>query len=127
MGGMVGKAFAVLRIGGVQIDAMADTVCGAIRCSGYHHSTIGMADNDRVVEVFRVQQLHDVIDLEIEVDLGAHVLGILAHAGQGWRIDGMPFRLQPPCDWLVTPATMTSAVNEYEYRHACSPVAFVIN
>ena len=66
--GDVDERLAVHRVGGVEVDDLADPVGGAVGDTGDHHAAVAVADEDHVVQVLVEQQVHDVVDVGVEVD-----------------------------------------------------------
>ena len=98
---------------------MADPVGGPIGHPGDDHAAVAVPDEDHVAQILVVQHGDDVVDVQVEVDVGAQQVRPFTQAGQGRRVHLVPRRPQEPGDPLVAPAAVPTAVHQDVRRHLC--------
>jgi len=69
---------------GIEVDDVLDVVRHTVGHAGYHHATIGMADQDDVAEFLCREEVGDVQHVRADGDLLRQEVGTLTEAGQGW-------------------------------------------
>ena len=77
-----------------------------------------MADQHDIMEVFKDDQVGDVVDKGLERDMGAVEMVPLAKAGEGRRMDLVAVRAKQARDLPPNPAALPAAMDENENRHA---------
>src|ERR1039458_595873 len=79
--------FAVVGHKGVEIDHVFDAVGHAVGHAGDDHPAVAVADEHDVVQVFPHDDIDDVLDVRVEVNVGAGEMGPLALPRQRGAID----------------------------------------
>lgn len=108
------QRFPILRYERIKIDQRFDAVCHPVGQSSYHHTAIGMADENDVAEFLGLDAAGDVANVGFEGDVFSGVMGAIADARMGRCENLVPHLAQHGRGVTVTPAAVPSAVNENE-------------
>jgi hypothetical protein len=81
-----------LRHESIQIDDMGDRFRQLIGNAGYDHSAGAITDQDNVTQVFELQEVDDICDMNVKSDFRAREMRAFAEPGEGRSVNIIPAR-----------------------------------
>ena len=78
------------------------------------NSAVAVGDQDRILDILELENLYEILDVRAQTDFGAQKVSALAESGQGRRIDVVTSVTEKRGHPAPAPATVASAVEEYE-------------
>ena len=96
---------------------MTDALGNPVDDAGDHHAAVAVAGEHHVVQILEQDQIHDVVDVGLQVDVGAVEVFTLAEAGERGAVNGVAIVGEEFASALPFPAARGGAVDE---RRKCS-------
>ena len=93
---------------------MPDALGHAVHDAGDDHAAVAVAGEHDVVQVLEEDQVHHVVDVGLQVDVGAVEVHALAEAGERGAVDGVAVVGEELAGPLPLPAAGGGAMDEDE-------------
>src|SRR5262245_1012644 len=97
---------------------MGDPFRHLIGNTGDYHSAGAVPDQNDTAQILVLQEIDDVLDMDVETNVGASEMCAFAKAGEGGRINIVAARTQKRSYFLPTPAPKPGRMNQDESRLA---------
>jgi len=100
---------------------MLDARARPIRDAGRDHTAVGVADQDHVVQILRLEHRDDVLDMRVEAYIRVAEMRALAEARVGRRPQLVTGAKHQRAHLLPRPAGRPRAMRHHECCHASAP------
>ena len=107
---------AVLGHEGINVDELFNTVGHAVSHASDNHATVTVSNENDVVQVFPDDVVNEIVDMGVEINVGAGQMVAFAESGQGGAADFVTVGGQDLIHLLPIPAAAPSPRHEHEQR-----------
>ena len=105
-------AFTIFGQQGVEINDVLDAAGDAVSHAGDDHAAITVSDEHDIVQVFPEDDVDYVLNVRVEINVGAVEIGMFAQAGKRRAIDGVSISGKQMIHRLPIPSATPCAMHD---------------
>jgi hypothetical protein len=109
---MIALAFPIAGHQGIEVDQVRHSWRHPVGHAGDDDPAIAMSHQHDILEIFEVQDVHDIADVGGQVNVRGGEMDAFAQAGESWRVHVVSGRAQQRDNLFPAPAAVPSAVDE---------------
>ena len=98
------EGHAVIGHGGIEEDHVPNPFGDAIHHASDDHATVAVAGQHDVMQILEEDEVHHIVDVGFEIDVGTGEMDAFAEAGEGGAVDGVAISLEEVGRGLPFPA-----------------------